>query len=105
MTGIRIEVGDGSLGWPPDAPYEGILVTAAAPRVPDSLRSQLADGGRLVIPIGPLRRQTLVRVVRSGDGFEEQGFGDCVFVPLVGAEGYGEEAVRWRPRRRWQFWL
>jgi protein-L-isoaspartate(D-aspartate) O-methyltransferase len=76
-----------------DAPFEGILVTAAAPRIPDALRRQLADGGRLVIPVGPLRRQELLLVTHRGESFEERQFGGCVFVPLIGAEGYAEEAV------------
>ena len=88
---IRIEIGDGSLGLPESAPYDGIVVTAAAPRVPESLRLQLGDGGRMVIPIGPMRRQVLTRVTRAGEAFEVRGFGGCVFVPLIGAEGYGEE--------------
>ena len=63
---VDIRVGDGSLGEPASAPYDGIVVTAAAPRVPDALREQLADGGRLVIPVGPRDRQVLVLVVRDG---------------------------------------
>jgi len=66
---VRIEVGDGSRGWPADAPFEGIIVTAAAPSVPGALRDQLADGGRLVIPVGRRDRQDLVQVVRSGSEF------------------------------------
>jgi protein-L-isoaspartate(D-aspartate) O-methyltransferase len=101
---IRIEVGDGSAGWPAEAPFDGILVTAAAPRVPDSLRRQLADGGRLAIPIGPLRGQNLIQVIRRGEGFEERAFGGCLFVPLVGVEGYGEDAATARSRWPWRFW-
>jgi protein-L-isoaspartate(D-aspartate) O-methyltransferase len=90
---VRIEVADGSLGRPSEAPFEGILVTAAAPRIPDTLRQQLADGGRLVVPVGPLRGQELVLVTRRGESFAERQFGGCVFVPLVGAEAYAEAAV------------
>jgi len=91
---VRIEVGDGSIGWPAAAPFEGIIVTAAAPRVPPTLRSQLADGGRLVVPVGTSRSQDLVGVVRLGDSFDERLFGGCVFVPLLGAEGFkGEETL------------
>jgi protein-L-isoaspartate(D-aspartate) O-methyltransferase len=97
---IRIEVGDGSIGWRVRAPFEGIVVTAAAPRVPEPLRRQMADGGRLVIPVGPLGDQELIQVVRRGEGFEERGFGRCVFVPLIGAAAYGEEESN-RSRRRW----
>ncbi|MGD0862399.1 MAG: protein-L-isoaspartate(D-aspartate) O-methyltransferase [Candidatus Limnocylindrales bacterium] len=97
---VRIEVADGSVGWRLGAPFEGILVTAAAPRVPDPLRRQLADGGRLVIPVGPLSGQELLQVIRRREGFEERTFGGCVFVPLVGAAAYDEETVI-RARRRW----
>lgn len=85
---VRIEIGDGSLGWPAEAPFDAILVTAAAPRVPPTLRSQLADGGRLVVPVGPLKSQELIGVTRLQDRFDEHPFGGCIFVPLVGAEGY-----------------
>jgi protein-L-isoaspartate(D-aspartate) O-methyltransferase len=95
---IRIEVGDGSIGWRIRAPFEGIIVTAAAPRVPDPLRRQLADGGRLVIPIGPLKTQELIQVIRRGDGFEERSFGACVFVPLIGAAAYDEATLHARRR-------
>lgn len=97
---IRIEVADGSIGWRVSAPFEGIIVTAAAPQVPDQLRRQLADGGRLVIPVGPLGGQELIQVIRRGDGFEERSFGGCVFVPLIGAAAYDEGALA-RAGRRW----
>jgi protein-L-isoaspartate(D-aspartate) O-methyltransferase len=97
---VRIEVADGSVGWRLGAPFEGILVTAAAPRVPDPLRRQLAEGGRLVIPVGPLSGQELIQVIRRGNGSEERAFGGCMFVPLVGAEAYDEKELL-RARRRW----
>jgi protein-L-isoaspartate(D-aspartate) O-methyltransferase len=91
---ITIVVGDGSLGRPAEAPFQAIVVTAAAPAVPNALAAQLSDGGRLVIPIGPRRRQELVLVIRRGDGFERKDCGPCVFVPLVGVSGFTEEAGR-----------
>ena len=94
---VRVEVGDGSLGRPDDAPFEGIVVTAAAPAVPVALRAQLAEGGRLVVPVGSPDLQEMVRVVRHGDDFEESPGGACVFVPLVGAGGFGEREARRRP--------
>jgi protein-L-isoaspartate(D-aspartate) O-methyltransferase len=97
---VRVEVADGSIGWRVRAPFEGIVVTAAAPKVPDPLRRQLADGGRLVIPVGPLNGQELIQVLRRGDGFEERSFGACVFVPLVGAAAYDEDSLL-RSGRRW----
>ena len=65
-------VGDGSLGAPDGAPWDGIVVAAAAPAIPDALREQLADGGRLVIPVGPRDRQMLTVVTRHGDEWVER---------------------------------
>jgi protein-L-isoaspartate(D-aspartate) O-methyltransferase len=87
-TNVDVEVGDGSRGWVRDAPYDAIIVTAAAPSVPRSLREQLDDGGRLVCPIGPRDLQYLVRIVRTGDSFREDESVKCVFVPLIGEEGW-----------------
>jgi len=106
---VRIVVGDGSLGWPAAAPFEAIIVTAAAPRVPPTLLAQLADGGRLVVPVGTARAQDLVGVTRLGDAFDERTFGGCVFVPLVGAEGFSVEATEndssEAARDSWPEWL
>jgi len=85
---IEIIVGDGSVGYAPGAPYDGIVVGAAAPRVPMSLRNQLADGGRLVIPVGAFDHQELMVVTRHGDRFEESRREGCVFVRLVGKEAW-----------------
>ena len=86
---VRIRVGDGTLGWPEEAPFDGILVTAAAPDVPPSLKDQLSgDGGRLVIPVGPRHLQELVRYVREGTELTRDTLMGCRFVPLVGEEGW-----------------
>ena len=88
---VDIRTTDGSLGDPYGAPYDGIIVTAAAPRIPTELRDQLADGGRLVIPVGPRDRQVLTLVVRHGNDWRETPHGAVVFVPLVGEGGFPEE--------------
>ena len=85
---VEIRVADGSLGDPAGAPWDGIIVTAAAPAVPQELRDQLADGGCLVIPVGPRDRQILMVVTRHGDEWTEQPDGACVFVPLIGEGGF-----------------
>jgi len=85
---VDVLVGDGSVGYAAGAAYDAILVAAGAPRVPDALKTQLADGGRLAIPIGPQGHQELTIVRRVGDGFLETRREGCVFVPLVGEEGW-----------------
>ena len=84
---ITVVVADGTAGEA-GIPYDAILVTAGAPRVPASLRAQLADGGRLVIPIGTHGQQDLTVIARSGGVFVESVHEGCVFVPLVGREGW-----------------
>jgi protein-L-isoaspartate(D-aspartate) O-methyltransferase len=85
---VEVRVGDGSVGAPDGAPWPRILVAAAAPRVPDALTAQLADGGRLVIPVGARWEQDLVLVEREGGRLRTTNHGACVFVPLVGEGGY-----------------
>jgi protein-L-isoaspartate(D-aspartate) O-methyltransferase len=85
---VDVRVGDGTRGAPDGAPWDGIIVTAAAPAVPDSLREQLADGARLVIPVGSRMRQELLVVTRHGNEWLEQPDGAVVFVPLIGDEGF-----------------
>ncbi|MEX1172010.1 MAG: protein-L-isoaspartate(D-aspartate) O-methyltransferase [Chloroflexota bacterium] len=87
---VDIRIADGSLGDPAGAPYDGIIVTAAAPAIPNALREQLVDGGRLVIPVGPRDLQVLTLVVRHGNDWRETPHGSCVFVPLVGPGGFPE---------------
>ena len=87
---VSVQVMDGSLGWKAQAPFDVIVVSAAAPSVPPILRDQLAEGGRLVAPVGDRDHQNLVRVVRTGDGFEEHAFQGVRFVPLVGRQGFTE---------------
>jgi protein-L-isoaspartate(D-aspartate) O-methyltransferase len=86
---VFVHHGDGTLGWPAAAPYQGIAVAAGAPRPPPSLLAQLAIGGRLVIPHGGASSQRLVRITRqSATDYVEEDLGDVRFVPLVGAEGW-----------------
>ncbi len=87
-AGVHYRVGDGTLGWPEEAPFDAIIVTAGAPRVPDALREQLADDGRLVIPVGGEGYQDLMLVTRAGEDFSERKVCGCSFVKLVGAEGW-----------------
>lgn len=83
---------DGTLGWSAHAPYDGILVAAGGPEVPAPLLAQLKVGGRLVVPVGPSREsQSLVRVVRTEDGYAHEDHGACAFVPLIGRYGWNNE--------------
>jgi protein-L-isoaspartate(D-aspartate) O-methyltransferase len=88
VTNVRVEVGDGTLGFPAAQPYDGIVVTAGAPRVPRPLRDQLADGGRLVIPVGSTSFQELVVETKRGERFASEIRNGCIFVPLVGRYGH-----------------
>jgi protein-L-isoaspartate(D-aspartate) O-methyltransferase len=89
---VHVRAGDGTLGWPEAAPYEGILVTAAAPSIPPPLLDQLAEGGRLIIPVGASDRQELRRVSKTRGRTSEQFLYDCRFVPLIGRYGWPERA-------------
>jgi protein-L-isoaspartate(D-aspartate) O-methyltransferase len=80
---VQFRPGDGWEGWRKYAPYDGIIVTAAAPEIPEKLLAQLAPGGRLIIPVGPQGRQELTMVIQSGDHFEQLALGAVSFVPLV----------------------
>ncbi len=89
---VEIRITDGSVGWPEKAPFDRILVAAAAPAVPPSLIAQLAPRGRLVIPVGTERNQILTLVERSEAGTTELRDGACSFVRLIGKEGWPEES-------------
>jgi protein-L-isoaspartate(D-aspartate) O-methyltransferase len=80
---VQFRPGDGWEGWPKYGPYDGIIVTAAAPVLPQKLLEQLASGGRLVMPVGPPGRQDLTVVTRRDDHFEQLTLGAVSFVPLV----------------------
>ncbi len=88
---VDVVQGDGSLGWPRAAPFDAILVAAAGPEVPAALKSQLAIGGRLVMPVGVADAQELLKLTRRGeDAFEQEALGGVVFVALIGAQGWAE---------------
>ncbi len=89
---VTVCVGDGSMGMVRESPFDAILVTAGSPRVPPSLLDQLKPGGRLVIPIGDRSRQSLHRIVKRADRIEDEELIGCVFVPLIGEEGWRTEA-------------
>ncbi len=85
-------VGDGSLGWRPYAPYDAILVAAAAPAVPQPLLEQLADGGRLLMPLGGPEAQEIARVTRAGSELREERLAAAAFVPLIGRHGISDRS-------------
>ncbi|MGH8168397.1 MAG: protein-L-isoaspartate(D-aspartate) O-methyltransferase [Woeseiaceae bacterium] len=83
LYNVRFRLGDGWEGWPKYAPYDGIIVAAAAPELPPKLLAQLAPGGRLIIPVGPPGRQELCRITHEDDHYERSSLGAVSFVPLV----------------------
>jgi protein-L-isoaspartate(D-aspartate) O-methyltransferase len=87
IRNVRFKVGDGSIGWRTQAPFDGILVAAAPLVVPEELIAQLAVGGRLIVPAGPEGRQQLLSLVRSEEGIEKRVLAEVSFVPLVGGVG------------------
>ena len=89
LAPIQLILADGTLGYPDEAPYDRILVTAAAPRIPKAYESQLADPGRIVIPLGDRHTQTLTVIDRHADQFTADDDVACRFVPLVGEDAWG----------------
>lgn len=87
---VASKVGDGSIGWSEYAPFDRIIVTAAAPRVPDALVNQLSDGGKLVLPVGTIDQQRLLLITKTGDEIVTREWSNFRFVPLVGKEGWGK---------------
>lgn len=87
---IKIHVGDGTLGWPDESPFDGIIVTAAAPKLPDALIRQLKTGRKLVIPCGNLMIQQLLQVVKLENDIRINRHTGCRFVPLIGKDGFQE---------------
>ena len=87
----RLHVGDGTVGWPEVAPFDRIIVTAAGPEVPATLKGQLAEGGIMVIPVGPTKFQQLLLLRREGGGVTSRSITDVRFVRLIGEEAYRDE--------------
>lgn len=89
MSNINIKVGDGTVGWQDQAPFDGILVAAGSPDVPEEYLEQLEVGGKLVIPVGDRENQDLLRIIRLSDGqFKREDLMGCRFVPLIGKQGW-----------------
>lgn len=89
---VNLKLGDGTLGWSAYAPYDGIVVTAGAPEVPEVLLGQLQVNGRLVVPVGDSRKQEMVRVRKAREEeFREERFSHFKFVPLIGKKGWSDD--------------
>lgn len=87
-TNILFKAFDGTLGWKEYEPYDTIMVTAGAPKIPKPLLDQLADGGRMVIPIGDKVSQKLIKIIKKEDSYKEENLGGCRFVDLIGIHGW-----------------
>ena len=86
---VKIKIGDGTLGWKEYSPYDRIIVTAAGPKIPDTLLFQLSENeGRLIMPVGDRFFQDLILVIKRGKEIEKINLGGCQFVPLIGKEGW-----------------
>ena len=85
---IRYKAFDGTLGWREHEPFDAIMVTAGAPQIPEPLIGQLAEGGRMIIPIGDRFSQELIKVTRGKDGVRKKNLGGCRFVDLIGVHGW-----------------
>lgn len=85
---VEVVVADGSLGFPEKAPFDRIVVTCGAPEVPEPLKEQLVEGGKLIVPVGSMGYQELMRLTRHRDEISVENLGGCVFVPLLGEHGF-----------------
>ncbi len=88
---FHLKIADGTKGWPEEAPFDGIIVTAGAPDIPETLVGQLSEGGRLVIPVGSRFSQKLYRCSKKGKSYIKEENTMCVFVPLIGEFGWDDE--------------
>ena len=90
-SNIHVKTDDGTLGWPEEAPFDRIIITAASPKIPDPLMEQLAMGGILIIPVGSRFSQLLLKIKKTKERLLEEYHTPCVFVPLIGEHGWGKE--------------
>lgn len=90
---IHVRTGDGTLGWPEEAPFDRLIITAASPLIPEPLMEQLAMNGILVIPVGTRHSQQLLKIMKTGQGLREEYHTPCVFVPLIGKYGWEKESA------------
>lgn len=92
LTNVTVELAkEGPIGWPEGAPFDAVIVAAAAPYVPQALLDQVKDGGRIVIPVGSREQQELLVVTRKGEGVRRKSLGGCRFVPLIGNQAWPSE--------------
>ncbi len=89
-TNVMFKSYDGTLGWEEYSPYDAIIITAGAPDVPEPLLKQLADGGRMVVPVGDRFSQELIKITKRKDSYDRKSLGGCRFVDLIGAHGWKE---------------
>ncbi len=87
---VQVRMGDGSLGWPEEAPFDRIIITAASPNIPDPLMDQLSNTGIVVVPVGGRYSQQLLKLKKTDKGLQEEYHTPCVFVPLIGEYGWKE---------------
>lgn len=90
FTNFQLRIGDGSIGWAEHAPFDAITCAASGPHVPEELLAQLADGGRLVVPVGNRDQQTLLCITKHGEQYVQDVLSACRFVPLIGSSGWDE---------------
>ena len=88
---IIMRCSDGTMGWKDESPFDAIIVTAGSPRIPEPLVEQMAEGGRMVVPVGDQHAQDLIKITRDSEGTHQTSLGGCRFVKLVGKQGWNEK--------------
>ncbi len=87
---VIMRCSDGTMGWKAECPFDAIMVTAGSPGIPESLVEQLAEGGRMVVPVGDQHSQDLIKIIRDSTGIHQTSLGGCRFVKLIGKQGWNE---------------